>query len=104
MKSINQIFKSNTTLLDEPEVQELIEYCKELEEQLIEIELSKPYNKEDKLADLVREIYTSCKMILKQEEENIRWPELNDRPDFKKAILNLQEYLESFSRDNKFSL
>ena len=39
MKSINQIFKDNTSLMDEPEVKELIEYCQELE--------GKVMNKED---------------------------------------------------------
>ena len=35
MKSINQIFKDNKSLMDEPEVQKLIDYCLELEENVV---------------------------------------------------------------------
>ena len=36
MKNIRQIFKSNTSLMDHPEVQELIDYCVELEGNVVE--------------------------------------------------------------------
>ena len=36
MKSINQIFKDNKSLMDEPEVQKLIDYCLELVESVVD--------------------------------------------------------------------
>ena len=36
MKNINQIFKNNTSLMYHPEVDELIEYCRELEGKVVE--------------------------------------------------------------------
>ena len=36
MKNINQIFKDKTFLMDYPEVEELIEYCRELEGEVLE--------------------------------------------------------------------
>ena len=52
MKSINQIFTNNKQLMDEPEVQELIEYCRELEEETINSKFDKTYSFEDKLAEV----------------------------------------------------
>jgi len=52
MKNINQIFKNNKTLMDNPEVQELIDYCVELEGQVVEKKIDDTYSKE--------EIYLRC--------------------------------------------
>ena len=49
MKSINQIFKNNKSLMYEPEVVELIEYCQELEGEIIENKQSEKFSFEDKL-------------------------------------------------------
>jgi hypothetical protein len=46
MKNIKQIFRWNSSLMEEPEVEELIEYCKELEDSLIESTQKTQYNKE----------------------------------------------------------
>ena len=45
MKNIKQIFKWNTSLMKEPEVEELIEYCRELEDSIIESNQKTQYNK-----------------------------------------------------------
>ena len=104
MKSINQIFRDNTSLMDEPEVKELIEYCQELEGKVMDVEMMEQYNMENKLTFLVREIYESCVEDLEREEENERWPELNDKPDFKLSIQMLKKYIRKFSIDNNFRL
>ncbi len=54
MKNINQIFKNNRHLMDEPEVVELIEYCRELEGYAMEVEINRQYDKEDGARRLLR--------------------------------------------------
>jgi hypothetical protein len=97
MKNINQIFKNNKHLMDTPEVSELIDYCRELEENVIEVELNKPYDKEDILHGIIRDIYESCIQTLKDDKESIRFGE-TPRVDFEKTIVNLKEYIESINR------
>jgi len=36
MKSIREIFKNNPSLLDEPEVMQLLNYCEELQDEIVE--------------------------------------------------------------------
>lgn len=104
MKSIRNIFKNNKHLMDEPEVQELIDYCTDLEGSVLDNKMSEQYDMEKNLSFLVKEIYESCCKLIKQDEENDRWPELNDRPDYKSSVSGLKEYIENFARENKFRL
>lgn len=102
MKSIPQIFQNNRDLMDEPEVQELIEYCRELEDEVVDKKQSEQFSFEDKLSFLVREIYSSVKDLERQQMEHERWN--FDAPDYKQCVENLGKYLRDFSRDNKFRL
>ncbi len=102
MKSINQIFQDNSYLMDEPEVSELIEYCKELEDELIEHRQKKEVTKEVPLAELVRDLYRSIDEILKADENPVRFKE-SPPVDFKTSILNLKQYLLKFAKDYKFN-
>jgi len=103
MKSINQIFKNNTYLKDEPEVAELIEYCMELEEEVINNKLNDTSTMESKLAFLVRDIYGSVSESITLQESKERFG-IGDDIDFRVGIENLKRYLEEFSRDEKFNL
>ena len=103
MKNINQIFKNNKHLMDEPEVMELIEYCQELEGDVMDVEINKKYDKEEVLLNIVKEIYSSCRQIIKDEEESVRFGE-TPRVDFEKSIINLKEYIEDINRVYKFGL
>lgn len=102
MKSINQIFRDNTALLDEPEVQELVEYCKELEDEVIDLRQTDVSVMEDKLAEVVRDIYHSINKTIKEDEDAIRFKE-TDRVDFNEAFLNLRKFLIKFATDNQFN-
>ena len=102
MKSINQIFKNNKSLMDEPEVRELIEYSQELEGQVMENKQSEKFSFEDKLTYLVREIHQSLRDLEKQEEEHERWG--YDKPNYNESIKNLGKYIRKFSIDNRFRL
>jgi hypothetical protein len=103
MKNINQIFKNNKHLMDEPEVMELIEYCRELEGDVMEVEINRQYDKEEILHNVVKEIYSSCRQLIKDEEDSVRFGE-TPRVDFEKSIINLKEYIEDINRTYKFGL
>ena len=83
MKSVKSIFKYNKFLLEEPEVQELIDYCEELQAKLIEIKQDKQFSKEIIFSEMVREIRDGCDEILNSQEEI----------DYKEMVKNLKNYV-----------
>ena len=103
MKSISQIFEKDPELLNKKEVQMLVEYCQDLEEQLIEYDQRQKYSFENKLAEVVRDIYNSCITELSNDEESIRFKE-TERIDFKQGVINLKEYILKFAHNNNFRL
>lgn len=104
MKSINDILENNKDLLNDSRVKNLIEYCRDLEGDLMYKKQNEKYSKELILSDLVKDIYNSIKDIKDKELLNDRWPNEFDKVNYKDSIDNLKKYLESFSRDNNFSL
>ena len=103
MKSISQIFINNKELLDNAAVDELIEYCRSLEDKVIENKQSKNFSFENKLTELVRDIYMSVEQEIKRDEESIRFRE-TERVDYEQCMKNLKKYLLDFSKENKFNL
>ena len=82
MKNINQLFRSNTKLMDEPEVQELIDYCRELEGKILERKIEDEYSKEQYYAQVFKDIYQSCNDTLNDDALAERFKE-TPRVDFK---------------------
>jgi hypothetical protein len=103
MKSISQIFRSNRELMDEPEVQVLIEYCRELEGQVMDRKIDDNYDKEHVLRSMLKDIRTGIDDTLKDDEESIRFNE-TPRVDFKDAMLNLKKFLAEMCFINKIIL
>ena len=103
MKNINQLFRSNTKLMDEPEVQELIDYCRELEGKILERKIEDEYNKEQHYKQAFKEIYQSCCETLKDDELAERFKE-TPRVDFKETISNLKDYMLEMRRLYKLDL
>jgi hypothetical protein len=97
MKNINQLFRGNTKLMDEPEVQELIDYCRELEGKVLERNIDDTYDKEQFYVQAFKDIYESIEQTLKDEEEAIRFKE-TQQVDFKECILNLKKYMLVINR------
>jgi hypothetical protein len=89
--------------MDEPEVMELIEYCRELEGDVLDVKINKQYDKEEILHNIVKEIYSSCRQLIKDEEESVRFGE-TPRVDFEKSIVNLKRYIEDINVTYKFGL
>lgn len=103
MKSINKIFEDRPHLMDHSEVKELIEYCKDLEGEVIDRDQIKQFSFEDKLASLVRDINNSVDQLIKDDEVALRFGE-TDRPDYEESVKNLGKYIKDFARENKFRL
>lgn len=103
MKSINQIFEGNYHLMDIPQVEELIDYTRELEGQVMENKFEDTYNKEEIYHQIVKEIYDSCVKTLEDDMVAERFKEI-PRVDFKDAVVNLKRYLESQSALYRFGL
>jgi len=103
MKSVNQIFKNNTHLMDEPEVIELIEYCQELEGEVLEKKIEDTYSKEEIYLQILKEIYDSCDKTLTDDQRSERFKE-TPRVDFKEAVINLKKYMGAVSQMYGFML
>jgi hypothetical protein len=58
---------------------------------------------EDKLAEVVRDIYNSVNLTIKQQEESLRFGE-TEPVDFEDCVNNLKIYILDFARNSKFRL
>jgi len=96
MKNINQIFKNNKSLIDHPEVQDLIEYCVELEGQVLENKIDDTYNKEEIYLQILKDIYNSCCDTLTDNELAQRFKK-QPKIDFEQSVINLKKYMEVVS-------
>ena len=102
MRSINQIFKGNEHLMDLEPVDSLIDYCKDLEDEVVENK-----QKSDQtiiLKQLISEISKSCFELLEDDKKYERWSNDFEKIDFKESIVNLREYIIKYCLDNKIKL
>lgn len=93
MRNIKQIFINNRYLLNEPEVEELIEYCRELEDEIIELKQDDTSLNETILKEMIHEIKNGCDEILNS----------NDI-DYNQAIQNLRNYILTNIEENNIRL
>ena len=98
-KNLRHIFKQKDYLLDEPEVQELLDYCEELQEELIEANFKEDKNKEAVLREMLEDILASCRKVQKEQEEHLRFG--YPPADFEAAIENLKKYIIVRCKDEK---
>jgi hypothetical protein len=88
--------------MEEPEVSELIDYCKDLEDEVVEC-----IQKNDQtivLKQLISEISKSCYELIEEDKKSERWEHDFEKIDFKKSIINLREYIIKYCLDNKIKL
>ena len=95
MKSVREIFRNKEYLLDEPEVMKLIDYCEELQDDIVEFKFQKTDNKELALLDMIKEVIKGCDAIEKEQMEHERYG--YDAPNYQETIANLKLYLPSLS-------
>jgi len=97
MKNINQIFKNNKELMAHDEVQELMDYCVELEGQVVEKKIDDTYSKEEIYLQILKDIYDSCDKTLEDDQLSERFKE-TPRVDFKESVINLKKYMGAVSK------
>ena len=102
MKNKLDIFKKAPDLLDEPEVQELLEYCERLEDELMDFKFEKTNNKELLMLDMIREVIKGCNAMEKEQLEHERFG--FEAPNYSEAISNLKTYILEICKDNKIYL
>ena len=102
MKNKLEIFKKAQDLLDEPEVQELLDYCEKLEDELIDLKFEKDKNKQLIMLDMIKEVVKGCNAIEKEQAEHERFG--YEAPNYKETISNLKRYILSQCRDNQIYL
>ncbi len=104
MKNITQIFKNNYHLMDIPQVEELIEYTRELEGKVFEKNIEETYDKEEILKSIIQDVLAGCDELIENQLLNERYPELYKKPDADSLIKNLKDYILEMNRENKLGL
>ncbi|MFH6934075.1 hypothetical protein [Flavobacterium sp. FlaQc-30] len=102
MKSIREIFRNNPSLLEEPEVIQLVDYCSELQDEIVELKFQKTDNKELAMLDMIKEVIKGCNSIEKEQMEHERFG--YEAPNYQETISNLKNYIYSRCRDEKIWL
>ncbi|MDO8316223.1 MAG: hypothetical protein Q7T12_01725 [Flavobacterium sp.] len=102
MKSIREIFKNNPSLLNEPEVAQLLEYCEQLQDEIVEFKFQKTNNKELAMLDMLKEVIKGCDAIEKEQAEHERFG--YDAPNHQETISNLKRYILGRCQDEKIWL
>ena len=100
MKNINQIFKNNKHLMDEPEVMELVEYARELEEVVLQRKIEDSYDKEHMLKSMLLDILTSCRDMEETNQLSERYPEMYEKCDAESLVKNLKIYIMDMNNKN----
>ena len=90
--------------MDEPEVIELIEYCQELEGEVIEKKIDNTYNKEHMLKTMFSDILSSCREYEENKILKDRYPELYNELDANSLVKNLMDYIITMNNKNNLRL
>ena len=102
MKKPRELFKNKPQLLDEKEVEELVDYCEKLQDELVDLKLEKNENKQLIMLDMLKEIVKACEVAEKQQREFLRFG--LEPPDWEESITNLKHFLIIRCRENKIWL
>lgn len=102
LKSIREIFKNKDYLLDEPEVDKLLDYCEQLQDEIVEFKFEKNKNKELAMLDMIREVLKGCNAIEKEQNEHERFG--YDAPNYQETISNLKIYILDRCREERIWL
>ena len=100
MKNIRQIFKGNEHLTGFGPVEELIEYCQELEGQILERKVEDNYDKEHMLKSMLQDILTSCRDMEDTNQLADRYPGMYEKCDSESLVKNLKIYIMDMNYKN----
>lgn len=104
MKNISQIFKNNYHLMDIPQVEELIEYTRELEGEVFEKKIQDTYDKEHMLKSMLQDILQSCRDMEDANQLAERYPDMYEKSDAESLVRNLKTYILDMNQKNELGL
>ena len=104
MKNVNQIFKNNKHLMDEPEVIELVEYTRELEEIVLQRKIEDSYDKEHMLKSMLSDILTSCRDMEDTNQLADRYPGMYEKSEAESLVKNLKTYILDMNYKNNLGI
>ncbi|WP_431243542.1 hypothetical protein ACQ9BO_02695 [Flavobacterium sp. P21] len=102
MKSVREIFRNKKYLLEEPEVNKLVDYCEELQDEIVEFKFQKTDNKKLAMLDMLKEVIKGCNAIEKEQMEHERYG--YEAPDYQATISNLKNYIYNRCKEEKIWL
>jgi hypothetical protein len=98
MKKPRDLFKNKQHLLEETEVEQLLDYCEKLQDELVDLKFDQNSNKQLIMLDMLKEIVKACEETEKQQKEFLRFG--LEPPDFEESISNLKHFLIARCREN----
>ena len=104
MKNIRQLFKGEEYLMDFAPVDELIEYCRELEGQILERKVEDNYDKEHMLKSMLQDILTSCRDMEDTNQLADRYPGMYEKSDAESLVKNLKTYILDMNYKNNLGI
>lgn len=102
MKSLREILRESPELVDDPTMKELLHYCEELENEVVDLRFEKNNSKELILLDMVREVVKSCNTLEKEQMEHGRFG--YSAPDYAEAVKQLKWYILSLCKESRIYL
>jgi hypothetical protein len=90
--------------MDIPQVEELIEYTRELEGQIFEKNINDTYNKDHMFKTMLQDIMTSCREYEENKILKERYPELYEEINADTLVKNLLDYITNMNIKNDLKL
>ena len=102
MKSVSQIFQGNEHLMYLDTVEELIDYVRELEGKIFDVDMMG--NKEVIFKSILQDILNSCQEYEENKILEERYPELYKKVDADILVKNLLNYILEMNRNQNLNL
>jgi hypothetical protein len=90
--------------MDEPEVIELVEYTRELEEIVLQRKIEDSYDKEHILRSMLLDILTSCRDMEDTNQLSERYPGMYEKSDAESLVKNLKTYILDMNYKNNLGI
>jgi hypothetical protein len=90
--------------MDEPEVIELVEYTRELEEIVLQKKIEDSYDKEHMLRSMLLDILTSCRDMEETNQLSERYPGMYEKSDAESLVKNLKTYILDMNYKNNLGI
>jgi hypothetical protein len=90
--------------MDEPEVQELVDYTRELEEMVLQRKIEDSYDKEHILKTMLSDILTSCRDMEETNKMSERYPDMYEKSDAESLVKNLKNYIMDMNYKNNLRI